>query len=197
MSSLSLTDLNCKDKITELKDDLRRQRQGSSQSRGELIYRGREISLNGLVNQSYGRESVSTYQPNASPAYSPQRPVNPIPAYPGPHAMYDQAYASGQPAYDRPSRTNTSQYAGSMRPPLSRYDSRDDTYPRYSDSNRAATETMYGSSPRTQPIPIPSQRRPSTFSDASENSFDSMYGFQRSVSSQNPYAGAKWQSHFG
>jgi hypothetical protein len=125
------------------------------------------------VSRSYSQDATDTYSSvSSSHAYPPQVTINSNPQY-----------AYGSPQYSMPStyggspRTNTSHYGAGM-DSLSRQSSRSDPYEPYPGSDRPSAGYTYASSAGTEPIPIPSQRRPSTFSDISENSFDSMYGFK-------------------
>jgi hypothetical protein len=129
--------------------------------------------LSQTVSRSYSQDPTDTYSSiPSSHAYPPQGRTNSNSLY-----AYGSPQSSMLSTYGESPRTNTSNYGDGL-DSLSRQNSRSDTYELYPGSDRPSAGCMYASSAGTEPIPIPSQRRPSTFSDASESSFDSMYGFK-------------------
>lgn len=168
-----------------MKEALRRQSQDRGRPQGTFALDCRFQILSVAVDHSYRQGTADAYSSmTSSNGYNRPTAVNSTPAYPGPHNTYGAQHGAGLSAYDRPSGINTMDDDADDGTLLSRRSSRDDAYRRYPSSDRADSESLYGSSPRTQPINIVPQRRPSTSSDASDNSFDGMYGFRSSVASQ-------------
>src|SRR5438552_5865218 len=108
---------------------------------------------------------------STSQAYSLRAATNSNSLYAG--GLADSSMPS---AYGGTPRTNSSYYGAGIEP-LSRQSSRGDGYEAYPGLSERRP-SIYAPPPGTAPIPIPAPRRPSTFSDASGNSFDSMYGFR-------------------
>ena len=136
-----------------------------------------------LASRSYSRDSAETYS-SARPShlYSEQATINPSPAYSSPRDTYGSPQWSDSSTYGVSPRTNEAHYAAGMEP-LSRHSSRNDTYDQYSATGGSAAGLTYASSGGSQPINISSQRRPSASSIASNDSFDSTYGFRGSANS--------------
>ena len=135
-----------------------------------------------IVSRSYSQGTAETYSsPPSSHLYSQQATINSTAAYPGRHGAYDSPQRSNLPNYGMSPRTNEAHHAAGMES-LSRQSSRHDTYEQYPASDHSAGGFPYASSGGSQPIAI-TQRRPSTLSVRSDDSFDSTYGFRSSVTS--------------
>jgi hypothetical protein len=142
-----------------------------------------------IVSRSYSQDTAETYSSSPSPhLYSQQATISSTAAYAGRHAAYagrhaayDSPQRSNLLSYDVSPRTNEAHHAAGMES-LSRQSSRYDTYEQYPASDRSAGGFPYASSGGSQPIAI-TQRRPSTLSVRSDDSFDSTYGFRSSVTS--------------
>jgi hypothetical protein len=132
-----------------------------------------------IVSRSYSQDVAETY--SSSPSYSQQAPINSTAAYSGRHGAYDLPQRSNLSNYGVSPRTNEAHHAAGM-DSLSRQSSRNDTYEQYPASDRSTGGFPYASSGGSQPIAI-TQRRPSTISVRSDDSFDSTYGFRSSVNS--------------
>ena len=135
-----------------------------------------------IVSRSYSRDSAETYSAPSSHLYPPQTMIQSTAAYTSPNDTYGSPQWSNPSTYGVSPRTNEAHHAAGMES-LSRHSSRNEPYDQHSASDRPATGFAYASSGGSQPIDITSQRRPSTFSVASDDSFDSMYGFRSSVNS--------------
>lgn len=136
-----------------------------------------------IVSRSNSRESAETYSSISFSHLNPsQTMTQSIPRYMSPHHTYDMPPWSNSSNYGVSPRTNEAHHAAGMES-LSRHSSRNDPYDQYSESDRPAANYTYASSGGSQPIDIASQRRPSTFSVASDDSFDGTYGFRGSVNS--------------
>jgi hypothetical protein len=138
-----------------------------------------------IVSRSYSQGPTESYSsPPSSHLYSQQATINSTAAYPGRHGAYDSPQRSNLPSYGVSPRTNEAHHPAGMES-LSRQSSRYDTYEQYPASDHSAGGFPYASSGGSQPIAI-TQRRPSTLSARSDDSFDSTYGFRSSVTSPGP-----------